>query len=193
VSTDTGVATATAGRKTSRRRRRPPVRRRPAAADTSETTTNDLEEDKKVHAGHLVIAATNEMAGRVERLESLRGDKAADLPLPPPPPPMLEMAPERPRGPVSQSTNEIMRRRVSGAAPKYPRVAREHAIESTVVVRVLIAEDGRLRESEVISGDWELRPAVREALRAWRFKPHRVAGQLVETAGTLRFVFELEE
>lgn len=55
----------------------------------------------------------------------------------------------------------------------YPRAALHDRIEGTVVLRVLVAEDGSVEKIEIdrSSGSHELDRAAREAVMTWKFKP----------------------
>ena len=62
----------------------------------------------------------------------------------------------------------------------YPEEARQRNIHGPVVLDALVGSDGAVRELKVISGDPVLAKAATEAVRQWRFRPHRQAGRLVE-------------
>ena len=55
----------------------------------------------------------------------------------------------------------------------YPMTALRNRIEGTVVLRVLVGEDGSVKEIEVdkSSGSRDLDRAAREAVMKWKFKP----------------------
>jgi protein TonB len=66
--------------------------------------------------------------------------------------------------------------------------------EGTVVVRLLIGADGRVRAVERISAASEAfwRATERHALRAWRFVPATVDGKPVESMHTMTVTFQLQ-
>lgn len=55
----------------------------------------------------------------------------------------------------------------------YPRTALANRIEGTVILRVLVGEDGSVRDIEIdkTSGSRDLDRAAREAVMKWKFKP----------------------
>jgi TonB family protein len=73
--------------------------------------------------------------------------------------------------------------------PEYPDDARQQHIEGPVVLRALVGTDGAVKELKVISGDPVLIKAAQDAVRQWRFKPHRLKGRPVEfeTQITVKF------
>lgn len=72
-------------------------------------------------------------------------------------------------------------------APVWPKEAR--GVTGTVVVKVLINEEGRVFEAVALSGPEELRPAAVEAAYKARFTPARLSGQPVRASSTLSFKF----
>jgi TonB family protein len=77
----------------------------------------------------------------------------------------------------ASSTNSYLVERV---APKYPEQAREEHIQGPVIMNALVGTDGAVRELKVISGDPRLAKAATDAVRQWRFQPHRRNGRPVE-------------
>ncbi len=68
--------------------------------------------------------------------------------------------------------------------PTYPMSARRKGHEGTVVVRLVLAEDGSPKSAEVIgsSGDTALDEAAVETLKRWRLKPARRHGLPTESS-----------
>ena len=93
-------------------------------------------------------------------------DKIADLP--PPPPPPSEQATEF----YAFDEPPVL---VKFVNPKYPDLARSAGIEGTVLLRVLVGEDGKVREVSVIQSDVTsaMEKAAIVAARRFRFKPAR--------------------
>lgn len=60
----------------------------------------------------------------------------------------------------------------------YPPIALRSRIEGTVILRVLVGEDGAVKEIEIdkTSGSRDLDRAAREAVMKWKFKPGMRAG-----------------
>lgn len=64
--------------------------------------------------------------------------------------------------------------------PEYPEEARQEHIQGPVVLNALVGTDGAVRELKVMSGDPHLVRAATDAVRQWRFRPHRLQGRFVE-------------
>lgn len=100
-------------------------------------------------------------------------------------------APVVARAPVKQSMKTLMARRNGGQNPKYPRRELEEGIPGTVTLTVRVGPDGRLAEHKIIDGPRSFRKAVERVVKSWRFRPHFVDGQPVQTTGTLKIHFEV--
>jgi protein TonB len=72
-------------------------------------------------------------------------------------------------GPVSPPTSYLLER----VEPQYPEAARQQHLQGPVVLSVLVGTDGAVRELKVVSGDPLLAKAATDAVRQWRFRPHR--------------------
>lgn len=55
--------------------------------------------------------------------------------------------------------------------PEYPELAKKLNIRGTVRVQLLVAADGRIRNTKVLGGSPLLIQAVMEALRKWKYEP----------------------
>jgi protein TonB len=75
--------------------------------------------------------------------------------------------------------------------PLYPREAREQRIEGTVMVRLQIGTDGRIKTSRELSGPALLVPAALAAVREWRFIPALLNGQPVDSEKDVSIEFKL--
>ncbi len=73
--------------------------------------------------------------------------------------------------------------------PQYPEEARQQKIQGPVVLDAHIGPDGAVQDVHVISGPPELAQASIDAVKQWRFQPHRVSGHAVpmQTRITLNF------
>lgn len=78
--------------------------------------------------------------------------------------------------------------------PRYPRIARSRGQEGRVLIRVSVLENGRVGSAAVAesSGHGALDRAALNAVKRWRFKPARRAGQAVTATLTIPVVFRLE-
>jgi TonB family protein len=79
---------------------------------------------------------------------------------------------------------------VARVQPHYPEEARQQRIQGGVVLKALVGADGSVQELKVISGDPLLVQAATEAVRQWRFQPHRSKGESTgfETRITINFL-----
>jgi TonB family protein len=65
--------------------------------------------------------------------------------------------------------------------PDYPAEARQQQMQGPVVLDVRVGRDGAVQEVNLLSGQRLLADAAIAAVKQWRFKPHVVNGQPVET------------
>lgn len=72
--------------------------------------------------------------------------------------------------------------------PDYPASARDRHLQGAVVLRVLVGQDGRVRELTPVSGDPELTSSAVSAVRQWRFRPYAPDGSPV--AFTTQFTID---
>jgi TonB family protein len=86
------------------------------------------------------------------------------------------------------ATNGYLLARV---VPKYPEDAWQQRIEGPVVLNTLVGTDGSVRELKVISGNHELLQAAVDAVRQWRFQPHRLKGEPAEFETQITVNFSL--
>jgi protein TonB len=64
--------------------------------------------------------------------------------------------------------------------PIYPEEARKEKIKGTVKLNVIIAQDGKIQQIQVISGHPLLVQAVIDAVRQWEYQPTLLNGQAIE-------------
>jgi protein TonB len=84
-------------------------------------------------------------------------------------------------------------RYASDFQPSYPSNLIVREIEGSATIRVLVGTDGRVREAVVVSASHPDfgKAAMRQALKAWRFKPATRDGQPVEDWQTVPVTFVL--
>ena len=77
--------------------------------------------------------------------------------------------------------------------PPYPAAEERAEVEGSVVIRILIGTDGRVKAVEKVraTSDAFFRATERQALRHWRFKPATVDGRPVESRQTMTVRFQL--
>ena len=78
--------------------------------------------------------------------------------------------------------------------PDYPSGLLQKEIEGSASIRVLIGTDGRVREAQVVSASHPDfgKAAVKQALKAWRFKPATRGDVAVEDWQTLSVRFTID-
>lgn len=91
------------------------------------------------------------------------------------------------RAPISGGV--LNGRAVKLPKPKYPKAARESGASGTVVVRVLIDENGKVISAEAVSGHPDLREASEEAASRAEFTPTTLEGRPVKVSGTIQYNF----
>ena len=115
--------------------------------------------------------------------ESIAQDSA-----PRPPCPTKNITPAKPviAGGILQG------RAVSKPQPAYPPDAKAAGVSGTVVVQVVVGEDGGVVEAEAVSGPELLRDAAVEAASRARFSPTRLSGEPVRVSGVITYRFVLD-
>jgi len=107
---------------------------------------------------------------------------------------VLGATPEAVDSPQGPRRNTISGGVLNGKAlelpkPAYPPVARAAHASGTVVVQVLIDEDGYVIAARAVSGHPLLQAASVAAAREARFSPTRLAGAPVKVAGVIQYNF----
>ncbi len=77
------------------------------------------------------------------------------------------------------------------AVPKYPDVAKEKLIEGTVVVSIIIDENGDVIEATIKKSVPLLDEACLDAAKSLKFKPGKLKGKLVKVKMAIPFKFNL--
>ena len=78
-------------------------------------------------------------------------------------------------------------------APAYPNTAKRMRIAGTVIVDVVIDEDGKVIAAEASGGPVTLRDAAVQAARRARFSPTKLSGQPVKVSGVINYNFALTQ
>jgi protein TonB len=102
---------------------------------------------------------------------------------PPPPPPK----PTPPRAPISGGV--LNGKAISLPKPAYPPIARQAHASGTVVVQVVIDENGHVISASAVSGHPLLRSVAVAAARGARFSPTKLSGQPVKVTGVITYNF----
>jgi TonB family protein len=75
--------------------------------------------------------------------------------------------------------------------PVYPVEAKEHKIQGTVVLSVVINKDGSPENIKVTGGPNELQQSALDAVRQWRWQPYLLNGDPIEVLTTVNIVYAL--
>jgi TonB family protein len=113
----------------------------------------------------------------------------------------LSWAGATPRAAAQDSAQTPQRVRVGGnvqqakvihmVKPAYPDDAKNQHIEGTIVLHVVIAHDGTVKEVSYVSGPDALKNAAVEAVRQWSYVPTLLNGEPVEVDTTVSVLFTL--
>ena len=123
------------------------------------------------------------------------GGSETGVPVPPPPvkpKPTPEPTPEvkpTPQAPLKVSIGVTQGLAIRKVTPQYPVIARSAHVTGPVQVQVLISEEGRVIDAEVLSGNPLLRQAALAAARQWVFRPTLLSNVPVKVQGLLTFNF----
>src|SRR5215217_1355428 len=147
----------------------PPVRR----GVTTVLGTNDSNAAAPMPAGP---GSGNVVGGGPTRVD------IADAPPPPEAP-----KPTPPRAPISGGV--LNGKAINLPKPGYPPIARAAHASGTVVVQVLIDENGNVVSAHAVSGHPLLQGAAVGAARQARFSPTKLSGQPVKVTGVIQYNF----
>ena len=75
--------------------------------------------------------------------------------------------------------------------PGYPEIAKRIKVSGTVVVEIVIDEQGNVVSARALSGNILLNAAAVSAARNWKWKPTILNGAPVKVVGTISFNFNL--
>ena len=101
----------------------------------------------------------------------------------PPPPP----APTPPRAPISGGV--LNGKAINLPKPPYPPIAKQAHASGTVVVQVVIDENGNVISAHAVSGHPLLQAVSVAAARQARFSPTKLSGQPVKVTGVITYNF----
>jgi TonB family protein len=106
----------------------------------------------------------------------------------PPPPPAPKPTPKR----TIISGGVLNGKAISKPAPEYPAIAKAARAQGTVVVQIVVDEEGKVISASAVSGHPLLQPAAVAAARQARFSPTRLEGQPVKVSGVITYNFVLQ-
>jgi TonB family protein len=87
----------------------------------------------------------------------------------------------------------MARRLISSIPPAYPQEARDKSIQGTVLLQVILAKDGTVKELRALEGPPELIPAALDAVKQWRYSVTQLNGEPVEVESEVSVLFSLGE
>ena len=103
------------------------------------------------------------------------------------PPPPEAPQPTPPRAPISGGV--LNGKAINLPKPAYPPIARAARAAGTVVVQVLIDENGNVVSAHAVSGHPLLQGAAVGAARQAKFSPTKLSGQPVKVTGVIQYNF----
>jgi TonB family protein len=92
---------------------------------------------------------------------------------------------------IRSSSSIALARMEAEPLPEYPKDAIDKHIEGTVIVHVIVKDDGTVKQAEAVSGPSELTPSALDAVKQWRFGKTFLNQQPVEVDTTLALVYAL--
>jgi TonB family protein len=92
---------------------------------------------------------------------------------------------------VRSSSSLALARMEAEPLPEYPKDAIDKHIEGTVILHVIVSDDGTVKQAEAVSGPSELTASALDAVKQWRFGKTFLNQQPVEVDTTLALVYAL--
>jgi TonB family protein len=82
---------------------------------------------------------------------------------------------------IFQPWDVVMKRRIAGRDPEYPKIAREAKLEATIAVKILIGSNGEVGDIKFIKTNKYFEEEIRDAISTWKFSPQIISNQPVAT------------
>lgn len=156
-----------------------------AANETTETPVNTAQANQVVPASNNTGVDQNVPPDQAKPIETQQ--------------PQPEPEPEKPaviEGQVVDLTPDVVKPEiVSRVNPAYPRMAQQKKVEGTVIISILVSEQGDVADARVLreaGGSSGLNEAALAAVRKWRFRPAVKEGKRVKVWMTYPIVFKLQ-
>ena len=84
----------------------------------------------------------------------------------------------------------MVRQRISGDNPNYPKELRAKKIQGTVVLDVTVGKDGATENIHVVkSPDKQFSESALQAVRTWRYRPYLLNGNPIEVDTTVNVIY----
>lgn len=100
-----------------------------------------------------------------------------------------QQAPAPPHQRIRLSAEVLQGRLEHKVKPKYPDEAKQAHLKGTVRLRVLVGEDGSVKEAKPIDGDPVLAKAATDAVLQWRYRPFTLDGRPIQMEGEVDVKF----
>jgi TonB family protein len=98
---------------------------------------------------------------------------------------ILQRSPAQQQQPIKLSSGVMFGQLIHKVMPQYPREAWEAHVSGSVVLHVIIGEDGHVHDITVVSGPQMLRKAYVDAVSQWVYKPYLLNGKPVPVDTTI--------
>jgi protein TonB len=92
---------------------------------------------------------------------------------------------------IRKSEGVIDRSAIKRVNPEYPPLARAAQVSGSVVVEIVVDENGDVESARALGGHPLLRDASVAAAKEWKFKPTMLSGKPVKVTATLTFNFQM--
>jgi protein TonB len=106
---------------------------------------------------------------------------------PPPPPPK-----PKPKAPLFVVSNLQQSKLINMVKPAYPQSAKEARVQGSVVMSIVIDENGDVKQVNVVSGPPTLTDAAVNAVKQWKYAPTILNGKAIEVTTTVTVTFNLQ-
>jgi len=93
--------------------------------------------------------------------------------------------------PAKDIVNIVPARLIHEVKPIYPPAALEAQIQGSVVLQVLVGQNGAVRDARLLSGPPVLVPAAIDAVKHWQYQPSSLNGQPIEWETQVALKFKL--
>jgi len=157
-------------------------------AESSPAASPSEENSKEIQTAPPTITQGAPRTGVPGSLPAANHNSAASAP--PPPPPKTAFTPKP--IPKTVSGGVLNGKAISKPQPAYPAIAKAARASGTVVVQVLIDEQGRVVSAHAVSGHPLLQQSAVSAARQAKFSPTLLSGQPVKVSGVITYNFVLQ-
>jgi protein TonB len=107
-------------------------------------------------------------------------------------PGVVEAPPPPTSGPIRLHSGVDAPRKVAGAVPTYPALARSSRVTGAVIIEATIDERGNVAATRILRSIPLLDQAAVDAVRSWKYEPARLNGQPVAVLMTVTVNFALQ-